>query len=158
MTRAVVLAYTREPHDGCRLELRRPDGATETADLEGAGALVHDFAHFAVETEASLKGSFFGLLGKIGGYQEIVVAGGAALGGEIAITERVVTALRAQSADDDQLLAEIVSDLSLEALPRPRWLTREMLEAARARLRALTQQWAATSLGETLELTFDVDR
>jgi hypothetical protein len=61
--------------------------------METRGLLRHDLLHYAVESEAGLRGSFFGILEKVGGYEELSIAGGAALGGEIAITERVVGAL-----------------------------------------------------------------
>jgi len=86
---ALALRFTRVSADEHRFEYLRPDGTGEAFDLETLGLLFHDLLHFAVETEAGLRGSFYGLLAKVGGYAELSVGGGAALGGEIAITERV---------------------------------------------------------------------
>jgi hypothetical protein len=87
---ALVLRFTRVSPDRHRFEYRRADGTGEAIEMETRSLLAHDLVHYAVESEAGLKGSFYGILGRIGGYEELSIAGGAALGGEIAITERVV--------------------------------------------------------------------
>ena len=84
-----------------RFEYRRADGTGEAIEMETRSLLLHDLTHYAVESEARLKGSFYGILAKIGGYQELSVNGGAALGGEVAITERIVGALQGALARDD---------------------------------------------------------
>src|ERR1700685_949420 len=94
MSALLTLRFTRISPDRHRFEYRRADGTGEAIEMETRSLLTHDFVHYAVESEARLRGSFYGILAKIGGYQELSVNGGAALGGEIAITERIVGALQ----------------------------------------------------------------
>ena len=101
MSAALSLRFTRVSPTRHRFEYRRTDGTGETIEMETNGLFVHDLLHYAVESEAGLKGSFYGILGKIGGYEELSVAGGAALGGEIAIAERVVGALTGALHQED---------------------------------------------------------
>ena len=93
VTALLTLRFTRVSPTHHRFEYRRADGTGEAIEMETRSLLHHDLLHYAVESEAGLKGSFYGILAKIGGYEELTVAGGTALGGEIAITERVVGAL-----------------------------------------------------------------
>ena len=106
MSEGLTLRFTRISPTHHRFEYRRADGTGEAVEVETRSLLFHDLLHYAVESEAGLKGSFFGILEKIGGYEELVVAGGAALGGEIAITERVIGAImlaRACGANDQPI-------------------------------------------------------
>jgi hypothetical protein len=159
---ALILRFTRLSDEAHRFEYRRPDGSGETLDLESAGVLFHDLLHFAVEAEAGLNGSFYGLVARIGGYAELSVGGGAALGGEIAVTERVVGALAEAMRDADLDAGAVVeqarSDFELYGERAPRWLTGEFVATARARMRELEGRWAATPVGETMELRFPLAR
>lgn len=155
---SLALTFTKLSDDRHRFEYRREDGTGEAVEMETRGLLTHDLAHYAVESEAGLRGSFYGILGRIGGYQELTVNGGAALGGEIAVTEMVVGALQGAlaegSADDAAVVAQIAEHLELMDHRPPRWLTRTFLAAVRERLRQLAGRWKATPLGETMELEF----
>ena len=82
MDNALTLRFTRLSDAMHRFEYRRTDGSGETLDLESAGVLFQDLLHFAVETEAGLNGSFYGLVARVGGYAELSVGGGAACGGD----------------------------------------------------------------------------
>jgi len=159
---ALTLRFTRLSDAMHRFEYRRPDGSGETLDLESAGVLFHDLLHFAVETEAGLNGSFYGLVARVGGYAELSVGGGAALGGEVAITERVVGAL-AEAMHDADLDANAVveqarADFELYGERAPRWLTGELAAKALGRMRELEGRWAETPVGETMELRFPLAR
>ncbi len=165
MSGALTLRFTRVSPTHHRFDYRRADGSGEAVEMETKSLLLHDLIHYAVESEAGLRGSFYGLLGKIGGYEELRVAGGAALDGEIAITERVVGALTAafenDSLDGDTLdaeafVAQVTEFLDLYAERAPRWLTPAFVLAVRERLRQLTGRWKATPFGGTMELTFDL--
>jgi len=155
---ALSLRFTRISPDRHRFEYRRADGTGEAIEMETRSLLVHDLLHYAVESEAELRGSFYGILGKIGGYEELSVAGGAALGGEVAITERVVGALTGalQSGDLDAeaFVASVTEYLELFDDRPPRWLTAAFVLAVRERMRQLTGRWKATPFGETMELKF----
>jgi hypothetical protein len=155
---ALTLRFIRLSDDRHRFEYRRADGTGEAIEMETRSLLVHDLLHYAVESEAGLRGSFYGILAKIGGYEELSVAGGAALGGEIAITERVVGALTGALAEDDldaDAFAERVGEyLDLYEERAPRWLTAAFIFAVRERMRQLLGRWKATPFGETMALTF----
>ena len=154
----LTLRFTKLSDDRHRFEYRRADGSGEAIEMETRSLLVHDLVHYAVESEAGLRGSFYGILAKIGGYEELSVAGGAALGGEIAITERIVGALQGALAHDDfdaaAFQTQVADYLSLFDEPPPRWFTPAFVAAVRERMRQLTGRWNATPFGETMELEF----
>jgi len=159
---ALTLRFTRVSADEHRFAYLRPDGTGEAFDLESDGLIFHDLLHFAAETEAGLQGSFYGLLAKVGGYAELSVGGGAALGGEIAITERVVAALaeavRGDELDADAVLEQARADFALDGGRAPRWLTAEFAAKVCERMRDLDGRWRATPVGETMELRFPLAR
>ena len=160
MSAGLALRFTRVSPTHHRFEYRRADGTGETVEMETRSLLFHDLLHYAVESEAGLRGSFYGILGKIGGYEELSLAGGAALGGEIAITERVVGALSGALRDDDQddvaFVAEVSRFLDIDDVRAPRWLTPVFVAAVRERMRQLTGRWNATPVGQTMALAFEI--
>src|SRR5579863_7696888 len=107
--------------------------------METRSLLLHDLLHYAVESEAHLNGSFYGILAKVGGYEELRVAGGAALGGEVAITERIVGALagamQGEAFDPEAFAAAMADYLDLYGERPPRWLTPDFLARVQERLR-----------------------
>jgi hypothetical protein len=154
----LTLRFTRISPDRHRFEYRRADGSVEAIEMETRSFLTHDLVHYAVESEAGLGGSFYGILARIGGYEELSVAGGAALGGEIAITERIVGmlqgALAAEDFDEAAFQAQAAEYLELFAERAPRWFTQAFVSAVRERVRQLTGRWKATPFGGTMELEF----
>ncbi len=154
----LTLSFTRVSPTHHRFAYRRPDGTGEAIEMETHSLLLHDLMHFAVEREAGLRGSFYGILAKVGGYEELRVAGGMALGGEIAITERVVGALTgALSTDDlaaDAFVERVTEFLEFYDERSPRWMTSEFVLKVRERVRQLEGCWKATPFGETMELAF----
>jgi len=158
VSEALSLRLTRLSPTHHRFEYRRPDGTGEAIEMETRSLLFHDLLHYAVESEAGLRGSFFGILGRIGGYEELSVAGGAALGGEIAITERVVSALtgamQQETLDDDAFVAQATELLDVYDERAPRWFTPAFVVAVRERMRRLIGRWTATPFGQPMELMF----
>jgi hypothetical protein len=154
----LALSFTRISPTHHRFDYRRPDGTGETIEMETRSFLVHDLLHYAVESEAGLKGSFYGILGRIGGYEELSVAGGAALGGEIAITERVVGALTGALHEDDldaeTFVARVTEYLDLFDERAPRWFSSAFVLTVRDQMRQLLGRWKATPFGETMALSF----
>ncbi|HWA61058.1 MAG TPA: hypothetical protein VG939_06775 [Caulobacteraceae bacterium] len=154
----LALSFRRLGPDRHAFSYRRPDGTGETVEMETHSLLRHDLIHFAVETEAHLRGSFFGILAKVGGYEELRVNGGQALGGEVAITERVVGAITGalgrEDLDDEAFVAEAGEFLELFDEGRPRWFTPDFVRRVRERMRDLDGRWKATPFGEALELSF----
>ena len=158
MSALLALKFTKLTPERHRFEYRRADGTGEAIEMETRSLLAHDLIHYAVESEAGLRGSFYGILGKIGGYEELTVSGGAALGGEVAITERIVGALQGALGDDNldeaTFLARVAEYLELFDERAPRWFTAPFVAAVRERMRQLTGRWKATPFGETMELQF----
>jgi hypothetical protein len=154
----LALKFTKLTPERHRFEYRRADGTGEAIEMETRSLLTHDLVHYAVESEAQLKGSFYGILAKIGGYEELRVAGGAALGGEIAITEVIVGALQGALPEDDldaaAFIASVAEYLELLDTRAPRWLTPAFVATVRERMRQLTGRWKATPFGEAMELEF----
>ena len=153
---ALIIRFTAIGPDRHRFETLRPDGTGETLELETHSFMRHDLTHFALETQAGLRGSFYGLLAKVGGYRELTLAG-TALGGEAEMTETVVgplqTALRADfdAAAFVERVSEDRQDMDLRPIP---WLTATLIDAVAERFRQLEGQWRATPFGETMELGF----
>lgn len=158
MSGGLILRFTQVSPTHHRFEYRRPDGTGEAIEMETRSLLLHDLLHYAVESEAGLKGSFYGILGRIGGYEELQVAGGAALGGEIAITERVVGALTGalqhEGLDDEAFCAQVSEFLDIYDERAPRWFTPYFVAAVRERMRQLVGRWKATPFGQPMELAF----
>ena len=154
----LALSFRRVSPAHHRFTFRRPDGTGESVEMETRSLLFHDLLHYAVETEAGLRGSFYGLLAKVGGYEELRVAGGMALGGEIAISERVVGALTGalarETLDDAAFIRQVTEFLEVYDEGSPRWLTPTFVVAVRERMRELEGRWKATPFGEAMELAF----
>jgi len=154
---ALTIRLTRLSPTHHRFAYLRVDGTGESLELVTREFLTHDLIHFAVETEAGLRGSFYGLLDRIGGYAELSLAG-AALGGEAQVTEMIVGPLQnalgpaTPAANVAERIADFMRDM--EMLP-PRWLTSDFIEAVRERVRRLQGEWKATPFGETMELVFE---
>jgi hypothetical protein len=159
---ALSLRFTRLSDERHRFEYRRPDASGEAIEMETRSLLRHDLLHFALESEAGLRGSFYGILAKVGGYEELSIAGGAPLGGEVAITERIVGALTGAlkgDAFDPKAFAGAMADyLDLYGEHPPRWLTPALLARVQERMRQLLGRWKATPYGGTMELAFPLER
>ena len=158
MAASLVIRLTRTSPTHHRFEYRRPDGSGEAIEMETRSFLFHDLLHYAVESEAHLRGSFYGILAKVGGYEELAVAGGMALGGEAAITERVVGALtgalKAGDADARAFVERGTEFLDIYEEKAPLWLTPALVLTVKERMRRLEGQWKATPFGATMELSF----
>lgn len=158
--RELVVRLTRISNDRHLLEYVQPDGFGEAIEMETRGGLAHDLTHFALETEAGLKGSFYGLLAKVGGYRELTLAAGS-LGGEAVQTESVVGPLQVALKDPPTLdadafvahIAEVREDMGYEPI---RWLTPDLIRRAAERFRQLEGRWKATPFGQTMELRFPI--
>jgi hypothetical protein len=154
----LALSFTRLTPERHRFEYRRADGTGEAIEMETMSFLTLDLLRYAVESEARLRGSFYGILARIGGYEELSVTGGAALGGEIAITEQMVGALSVALQQDDiadeDFVAALTHLLELHKEHVPRWLSPALVAAVRERMRQLTARWEATPFGQAMELEF----
>ena len=155
---ALTVRLTRISPTHHRFEYVRADGSGEALELVTREFLTHDLVHYAVESEARLRGSFYGLLDKIGGYAELSLDG-AALGGEAQITEMIVGPLQnalgaeMQAEEVAKRITTFMTDMQLRP---PRWFDAAFIETVRGRMRQLIGQWKATGFGETMELMFDL--
>lgn len=152
----LTLRFTRIAPDRHRFEYVRPDGSGEVVEMETHSMLTHDLVHFAVESEAGLQGSFYGLLAKFGDYQALAANVGG-LGGEAMMTEMIVGPLQGAlkgDLDADSFVEQVNEyreDMGVDRIP---WLSADFVRAAEKRFRALEGQWKATAFGQTMELKF----
>ncbi len=152
--------FTRVSPTRHRIEwgTRPPFAARE---LETRSTLLHDLVHFAVESEAGLRESFYGLLAQGASYTELTQVGtNMAANLELAMTEMVVGALQGawkQDFDPARFLATLNGYLRQLGSTTPPWLTVELLDRIGKRLRALTGAWGGTKFGDTLELSFPAE-
>jgi hypothetical protein len=156
----MLIRLTRLTNDRHRLELVRDDGTSEARELETRSALLHDLVHYAVETEAGLEASFFGLLASGTTYEALTMTQPAA-NREAMQTELVVARIQgaakndAWSAVDPDAFAEaIVAGCRSLGQDPPGWVTGALIARVRERLRRVQGQWRATPFHQTLVLEF----
>jgi len=135
-------------------EYKRADGSGERLELETRSFLLHDLLHFAVETEAGLKHSFYGNLAASEKYESLAAMNDTA-GGEIGLTERIVGGLTGFLKKDVEpyeflALMQNIFDATGEKLPL--WLTEDFLDRVKERMRKLQGEWNALPFGETMTL------
>ena len=156
----MLIRFTRLSNDRHRFEIVRDDGTRESHELETRSTLLHDLAHYAVETEAGLKESFFGRLAQGVTYSELTTmqpTTAEAMQTEIVVVRVQNTYRRGDETpgttpgEETQRLA--AGFRSTESEP-PAWLTEDFVARVRDRLRQVQGQWRATSFHQTLELEF----
>lgn len=153
-----------------RLEVVRADRTREAVELETRSFLLHDFIHYAVESEAELRDSFWGGLAGGRTMAELYAAmkeatrddiekamATAAATTETATTEAVVgvfTGLAQGRSTPDETLEGVGRLFEAQQRAVPPWLTLAFAERVKERLRHLTGEWRALPYGETMELTY----
>ncbi len=157
----LTIALTKISPTHHRFEYHGENGAGESLELETKTFLFHDLLHFAVETEAKLQNSFYGLLAKSKNYASLSetpeILGFQAH--EIAVTERVVGALTSVikgSNQPDRFILMMENMLEATQEPLPSWLTQEFVIRVQERMRKLLGQWHGTPFGKTMELTIEI--
>ena len=153
------IRLTRLTNERHRLELVRDDGTREAHELESRSALLHDLVHYAVETEAGLNASFYGLLASGRSYESLTAE--PSQDPETMQTEAVVARIQGVAKNDAwadidpeafaQLL--IAGFRSIGGEP-PAWLSGDLIARVRERLRRVQGQWRATPFHHTLALEF----
>jgi len=155
----MLIRFTRLTNERHRLEFVRDDGTSEARELETRSALLHDLVHYAVETEAGLMASFYGQLAGGKTYESLTAEPSS--DPEAMQTEAVVARIQglakndAWSRADPGSLAESIAAgfRALESTP-PTWLTADLIDRVRDRLRRVQGRWRATPFHQTLELDF----
>lgn len=155
----LTILLTKISPTGHRFEYRRGDGAGEVLPLETKTFLFHDLLHFAVESEAGLAHSFYGLLARNASYAALSDGGNSDLppSEEIGMTERIVGALTGVikgEATPEDFLVGMQNIADAYAVPLPEWLTVDFVVRVQERMRRLLGEWNRTPFGATMRLEF----
>jgi hypothetical protein len=155
----MLIRLTRLTNERHRFEFVRDDGTRESHELETRGALLHDLVHYAVETEAGLKASFYGRLASGETYEALMTA--PATGPEAMQTEQVVVRIQGvakqdtwSSLDPERFVEEFAAGCRALGHEAPEWLTGSLVARVHERLRRLQGQWRATPFHQALVLEF----
>jgi hypothetical protein len=146
------------------LEVTRGDGRTDSVECETRSYLVHDLLHYAVESEAGLRGGFWGSLaaGKtLAQMNDRTPGTGMADGaGEMGAIEQIVGALhgttKGRRAGD--VVAGVRRFNDSIGVPTPSWLTEAFVERVQERMHHLQGRWRATPRGGRMDLSFPPGR
>jgi len=157
------IRFQKLTNDRHRLTIIRIDGTSESADLETKSLLKHDFIHLALETEAQLKKSFWGLVASGKSFLELSEnmkekTTRPASDEEVACTEMLVGALTGaekQSIDSATFVKNFSTWCKEVAMTCPTWLTAECIDRTRERLRHIQGKWNATPFGEVMEILWE---
>ncbi len=152
----LVVRLTKLSDQEHRFDYLAPGGARESLTLVTRSFLIHDLLHFAVESEAGLKDSFYGRLARAGGYLRLAEAT-AEDPGEVGLTEMVVggfTALAKGQTTPEGATAAVIQWMGALDREPPPWLTDAFAHAVAERLRRLMGEWKATPFGGVMELRF----
>jgi hypothetical protein len=157
--RAMLIRLTRLTNERHRLELVRDDGTRETRELETRSALLHDLVHYAVETEAGLTASFYGLLASGKSYEALTAE--PAGDPEALQTELVVVRVQGiakndtwSDVDPEAFAQSITAGFRALGHEPPSWLSGDLIVRVRERLRRVQGRWRATPFHQTLALEF----
>src|SRR5262245_42465770 len=155
----MLIRLTRLTNERHRLELVRDDGTREARELETRSALLHDLVHYAVETEAGLEASFYGLLASGKTYESL--AAEPSNDPETMQTEAVVGRIQGMAKNDswadidaEALAQSLIAGFRSLGHEAPAWLNGDLIVRIRERFRRVQGQWRATSFHQTLVLEF----
>jgi hypothetical protein len=149
---ALIVRFTRLNPTHHRFEAIRADGTRELREFETRSLLLHDLVHFAVESEARLRGGFYGALADGADYDA------PREGSEAMAIESVVGPLQGALKGEVDAGAFVTRHRAMQQSMdshSPDWLTAELITRVLERLRRLQGQWRATPFGQAMELRFD---
>jgi hypothetical protein len=153
-----LIRLTRISPTHHRFAYTRPDGSGEELEFETKSFLFHDLLHFAVETEAGLKNSFYGKLLKGELYAKLMEEPPRLEDTqEIAHTERIVgglTSVIKQGKDASAFISTMQNLFSAYGEELPGYLTETFIQNVQERMRRLQGEWQALPFGETMEIRF----
>jgi hypothetical protein len=147
------------------LEIVRDDGSRDGTDLESKAFVVHDFLHYAIETEAGLRSSFWGQLRAGRTFAEMAEIAVATpvemmvqnLGNEDAVTEAVVGVLTGALQNDtpsEMVLWSMRNLFNAQKREVPAWLTPDAIAMVKEKMRQLLGEWRSLPYGKVMELEF----
>ena len=149
---ALIVRFTRLNPTHHRFEAIRADGSRELREFETKSLLLHDLVHFAVESEAKLRGGFYGALAAGADYSA------PREGSEAMAIESVVGPLQGALKGEIDPVSFVARHRQMQAnmgSQSPEWLTADLIARTLERLRQLQGQLRATPFGETMEVRFD---
>lgn len=145
------LIFTKGPHKYDWLDVVRSDGSAARIECPKQGIIPHDMVHYAVESQLEARG----FLGRVKAGEEADFRMGAHP--ESDAVERLVEVFQGDgwsgghSSPDDMIALYAVT---CEARQCPMLaIDAALMEAVRARIAELTEQWNAVPVGGTLSLT-----
>ncbi|WP_437755397.1 hypothetical protein [Sorangium sp. So ce1389] len=127
----------------------RANGQRDRVECETRSYLVHDLLHFAVESEAGLRGGFWGNLAKGNTLADLNDRTGQAMAAESKELGIVETTVGILSGAVEGRTAEETVMMALNCAPAtgwtpPDWLTEEFVKRVQERMRHLLGHWKAT--------------
>lgn len=141
------------------LEIYRTDGTSDRQISDTRNFLKHDLIHYAVESEASLQGGFWGLLAAGKSFRDLNDRTGESireLSQDIMTIEAVVGVLH--NIDKINSIHEFLDTLRSQGeglgWSMPDWFDHELIARVRERLRQINGHWNATQFGGSMKLTW----
>jgi hypothetical protein len=163
----LVIRLKKEPDGAVVQTCTRPDGSSTWQRLPaGKSAFfpLHDLTHYAVETVLGHRLGFYGLLAAGWNFHDFDTQWRRErFPAEADPSELIVGFFDAQRTSNDEWSAAQFNEYAANFFAQlgatnPPVLTDDQLEAVRARLRELLEQWESVPSGEALELNFDVTK
>lgn len=166
-----MILRSNKPGDPAKfggLTVIRDDGSTEyQASPRAPRFIVHDLAHYAIETVLGLRESFLCLLAlghKLASIERTAEEWLPRLPIEARQTEFMVSMLQSEAMgftggpqlDAAAFNQQVATGSRRKGLPQPRQVGEEELARARAVLRELLARWRSTPAGSAMELEFPV--
>ncbi len=152
----ITVFLTRVSNTHHTFSYQRSDGRGETLTLETKSFLFHDLLHYAIESEANLRDSFFARLARSQSY-DALTGPDIRYDGEISMTEKIVGGLTGYMKTEqppEVFLAGIRNWGQASGDTIPAWLTRDFVINVKERMRRLQGEWKALPFGATMTLAF----
>ena len=155
--RILLTKLSNERH---ALEVVRQDGSRDRVELETKSLWLHDFLHYAIESEAGLQDGFWGSLAAgrtMAEMNDFDPDAPKAYSGTMATIEQTVGMLtgagKGRPAQEMYEAYRMMREAQGEA-PAP-WITKEFIERVQERVRQVVGHWNGTPFGETMEIRWD---
>ncbi len=152
--------FTKLTNDRHVLEVIRKDGSRARIELETKSLWLHDFLHFAIESEARLQDGFWGSLaaGKtMAQMNDFSPDTPKAYSGTMAEIEQTVgmltAAAKGRAAQDMYEGYRMMREAQGETPAA--WITPGFIERVQERIRRLVGHWNGTPFGDTMELEWE---
>lgn len=152
MSLSIIL--TKLSDDLHRMTIVRASGADEAVELASRSYLLHDLAHYAVESEANLADGFYGLLASGISLARLNDREAPPASPGIMVAETLAAPL--QSLFNGRIARELYLEHTQTAYPSV--VTEEFVDGALERLRRLHGQFRATPYRGSMELSWPPQR